>query len=165
MSWIDLPGWIASSIAGLVITLLWEEVRQRRQRERHQRVERPWLGRLIAGTVGLVVGAAAVAVHAPDDGRAGDDTVEIMVVWTGEEVAQFRRLVADYPGPDVVVRTVGTDIGTDLDASLAKDDPPPSWDDASVRRVFSDIAGLLQADADGHSPLDGGGRHQVTGAR
>ncbi len=125
MNWRELAGWIGSGIVGLIINELWAENRRRRQHRWFEPVERRWARRALAGLTGCAIGVAAIAVvQLGRDEVEDDDAIEVLVVWEEQELEQFRRLVEDYPGADVVVRTGGTKIGERLNESFEDGDPP-----------------------------------------
>lgn len=98
-------------------------------------------GLVMACLAGALV-AVGVAVGKQLDGGGGrpddndtapttiaTDIVEVMVVWEGRDLANFREVVAAYNTgvdeyPDVVVTPVGLDIGAALDERFEAGNPP-----------------------------------------
>jgi alpha-glucoside transport system substrate-binding protein len=111
--------WVGGGIVGLIVALIWES-----HSGRVTGWLEKWPGRLLVGSLGFVVGAAAVAVVTRGDDGSSDDTIEVLVVWEEKELDWFQRVVDEYPGAEVVVRSTGTDIGEDLDQRFADGDPP-----------------------------------------
>jgi alpha-glucoside transport system substrate-binding protein len=120
--------WLPAVILGLtggVCALL-----VRRRRRRGQRVTAGG-GLVTAAGTGLVLAlVATVTLVVVDRGQVDDcerrpseDVVEVMVIWTGDELEAFCDVTAAY-APGVEVTSVGQDIGRALEDRFDADDPP-----------------------------------------
>lgn len=130
LSWLDrVLDWFGGGIVGLLVSLgyarIREWIRSRQLPDRRGHTTHPWPRRLAYGAAGFLIGAGTVAVaDLGGDASAGDDPIEVLVVWEEQELDWFQRVVDRYPDGDVVVRPAGTDIGNDLDERFADEDPP-----------------------------------------